>query len=334
MRIAFFIPGPLASVSGGYGYDRRIIDGLRAAGHGVEVVAFAGAPGDAWAGLGAGVVPVIDGLGLPAFAGLGEALAGRRTVGLIHHPTALETGLDAAEKAARTALERELFARLAVVIVTSADTAARVEEGFGVPAGRIVVVEPGTEAAARCVGSGGPECEILSVGSLIPRKGHDALLRSLARLFDLDWRLTIAGGAEDADYAASLRELSVTLGIAERVNFAGVVTGAALEALWARADMFALATHYEGYGMAVAEALKRGVPVVVTAGGAAGALVSPSAGSVCPVGDEVTLSKALRRMIYDAGLRAECRDAAWEVGQGLPDWTTQAGLFAAAIGRE
>ena len=62
---------------------------------------------------------------------------------------------------------------------------------------------------------------------------------------------------------ARLSPLAEEFGIASRVRFAGEVTAAALEALWREADLFALATHWEGYGMAVAEALKRGVPVAV-----------------------------------------------------------------------
>ena len=70
-----------------------------------------------------------------------------------------------------------------------------------------------------------------------------------------------------------------------RVRFAGEVTGDALEALWRGTDLFALATWFEGYGMAVAEALKRGLPVAVCSGGAAAALVAPEAGVVCEPGD-------------------------------------------------
>ena len=97
------------------------------------------------------------------------------------------------------------------------------------------------------------------------------------------------------------------------------------------ADLFALATHWEGYGMAIAEALKRGVPVAVTAGGAAGKLVTPESGVVCPVGDHINLSKALRRLIFGTGLRREMAEAAWQVGQTLPDWQTQAREFAQAL---
>ena len=91
------------------------------------------------------------------------------------------------------------------------------------------------------------------------------LLRALARLFDLDWSLTIVGSAErDHPHARGLLALAEELGIARRVRFAGEIDDAALEHLWHGTDLFALATQWEGYGMAVAEALKRGLPVAVS----------------------------------------------------------------------
>jgi len=342
MRVAFIVPGRLDTVSGGYSYDRRMIVGLRAAGHAVEVkelsgehpladdvaVASAAAVLDA---VPADATPVIDGLGLPAFDGCTDGLAARRVVGLIHHPTALETGLAETDASRLRAIEQRLLPKLSRVIVTSAPTAERLAAEFGVDRARITVVVPGTDDAARCMGSGGPICEIVSVGALVPRKGHDVLMRALARLFDLDWHLTIAGGARDPVHAHSLQALTDELGIIKRVRFAGEVVDAALDALWQRADLFALATHYEGYGMVVAEALKRGLPVVVTSGGAAGALVSPQAGVVCQPGDVATLSKSLRRLIFDVDLRREAAEAAWQIGQTLPRWDAQVEKFVAAL---
>ena len=278
------------------------------------------------------MTPVIDGLALPAFDGCTDSLSARRVVGLIHHPTALETGLAEADAGRLRAIEQRLMPKLSRAIVTSEPTAERLVADFGVDRGRISVVVPGTEDAARCTGSGGPTCQEMAVGALIPRKAHAELMRAQARLFDLDWHLTIAGGPLDGVHAHSLQALAEELQIVQRVRFAGVVVDDALEALWRGADLFALTTHYEGYGMVIAEALKRGLPVAVTAGGAAGALVSPQAGVVCQPGDTVTISKSLRRLIFDTDLRRDAAEAAWQIGQTLPGWDDQARAFAAALG--
>ncbi len=343
MHATLIVPAPFSTVSGGYGYDRRIVSGLRDLGHEVAVVALPGqhpvpdavARDAACAALDrlvAGTKTVIDGLALPAFAGLEDALSALGAIGLIHHPTSREHGLDEAVQRRLREIEQRLLPRLRRIVVTSPLTAETLAKDFGVDAGRIAVVTPGTDDAPRATGSGGAICEILSIGTLIPRKGHDLLLRALARLFDLDWRLTVVG-SESADpvCAAALHVLVEELGIVHRVRFMGAVVCDALEALWHSADLFALSTHYEGYGMVIAEALKRGLPIVVTNGGAAGALLTPEAGLVCPVDDRDQVSKSLRRVIFGTELRREIADHAWKLGQTLPTWADQAALFAGAL---
>ncbi|MSP00192.1 MAG: glycosyltransferase [Acetobacteraceae bacterium] len=344
MHISLIVPAPFDTISGGYGYDRRIVDGLRADGHHVDVVELAGAfptcdeaarlsARASWNRLAPDTRPVIDGLALPAFHGLEDVLAARCSAGLIHHPTSLETGLEPVAQAAQEDIEQRLFARLKRLIVTSETTAETLVTRFRIPEARVAAVVPGTDDAPRCAGSGGPTCEILSIGTLIPRKGHDLLLRALGRLWDLDWHLTIVGSPDrDPVHAHGLMALAEELDIARRVHFAGELTGDALERAWQGADLFALATHYEGYGMAIAEALKRGLPVVVTEGGAAGRLITPDSGCVCPAADRDQVSKSLRRMIFGGELRRDMAERAWQIGQSLPSWRTQAALFAQSLG--
>lgn len=343
MHISLIAPGPLAPHAGAPVYERRIADGLTAAGHEVGLIALPGAypvtdemarsaARGAWASLPRHTLPIVDGLALPAFAGQGDSIGSRSAVAVIHHPTALGTGMNESDRATLRNTELRLLPRFARVIATSEATAERLVTEFGVDRLRIRVVVPGTDEAPRSMGSGGPGCAILSVGALIQRKGHDVLLRALARLFDLDWRLTIVGSAaRDPACATQVAALAGELKVGTRVRLAGELDEPALDALWRRSDVFALASHWEGYGIAVAEALKRGLPVAVTSGGSAAALVPPEAGVVCPPGDVEQLSKAMRRVIFGTALRREMAEAAWRAGQRLPSWDAQVQAFAQAL---
>jgi hypothetical protein len=73
------------------------------------------------------------------------------------------------------------------------------------------------------------------------------------------------------------------------------------------------------------------VPAVVSNGGAAGELVPPQAGAVCPAGQDVAFSKALRRLIFDRDLRGMLADGAFAAGRTLPSWSAQAAIFLEAL---
>jgi glycosyltransferase involved in cell wall biosynthesis len=335
MQICLIVPGPLTTVSGGHTYDRRMADGLRTLGHDVLAVELAGrlphpdqaaiyAARTAWAALPADSVKVIDALALPAFDGLPL----RQVTVLVHHPASFETGL--AEDVAKHlhATDAMMLGEVPRLVVTSDQTAERLARAFGVAPERISVIIPGIDDLPRCAGAAATGCRILSVGALIPRKGHDVLLRALGRLSDLDWTLTIAGSAErDPVHANELRALAAELKIAHRLRFVDDVT----EELWAGADLFALASHFEGYGVAIAEAMRRGLAVAVTNVGAVPTLVGPEAGVVCASGDIEQLSKALRRLIFDHVLLRDMAEAAWQSSRSLPSWNEQAERLAAVL---
>ncbi|HVY14334.1 MAG TPA: glycosyltransferase family 4 protein [Rhodopila sp.] len=317
MHVRLIAAATLPAVSGAAIYNRTIADNLRALGHTVDLTTdTAAAP--------AGIVMLVDGSALPAMslADLPGAVA------LVHHPLSLENSPPDLTMKRR---ETELFAAVRHIVTTSQQTADRLVADFAVPAETITPIVPGLDALPRCPGTGGPTCQILCLAQLIPRKGQDVLLRALSRLFDLDWHLTIAGGENDPVYANGLRALAEELNIARHVTFHPEATGEALEALWRNTDLFALTSHYEGYGMVWAEALRRGLPVVATNTGAVPTLIGPNAGVVCAPGDVEQLSRALRRLIFDPALRRDMAEEAWQAGQALPSWRDQAEKLAAAL---
>ncbi len=326
MHIAFALPGRADTGGGGLAYAEAMAAALRATGHTTDVTED---DDPAWA---PGAVPVIDGLLLPRLLPRLDALAEAGAVALIHHALA-RAGRDAGQKAAVADAMRTMLPRLRRVVATSRPVADRLVGEFGLPV--VDVVEPGARDLPRnAPGSG--TCRILSVGVLTPRKGHDVLLRALGRLPDLDWTLTVAGSAgRDPGHAAHLAALIPELGLDGRVRLLTDADGAALDALWREAHLFALATRWEGYPASIAEALRRGIPVVVTEGdkpGGVGAMVPQGAGAVCALEDEPTFSKCLRRLVFDTGLRAEMAEGAWRAGQGLPGWPAQAALLEQVLG--
>jgi glycosyltransferase involved in cell wall biosynthesis len=335
MQVSLIVPGPLKTVSGSHTYDRRMADGLRASGHDVAVVELNGRLPDpdqasiyaartTWAALPTDSVKLIDGLALPAFDGLPL----HQVTALVHHPASLETGMPPETLDRLHATDVAMFRDLPRLVVTSDQTAELLVRDFGAPVERISVIIPGIDDLPRCAGSAGPACRILSVGTLIPRKGHDVLLHALSRLFDLDWTLTIAGPSDrDPVHAATLRALTEELKIANRVHFVEQVT----EALWADSDLFALTSYFEGYGVAIAEAMRRGLVVAVTNVGAVPTMVGPEAGVVCAPGDVEQISKAIRRLIFDRALLHDMAEVAWQAGQLLPSWHEQAERLAAVL---
>lgn len=338
------VPGRLDRRTGGSIYDRRMVEGLRAAGRSVTVRELPGdwpAPDDAaraayeaaLADAPDGAPVVIDGLVFGAAPEIAARHAGRATlIALLHHPLCDEDGLtpEAADRLFES--ERAALVQAAAVIATSPFTARRLE-AFGLDPAAVWVVAPGVDPAPLATGGGaGSAVQLLCAATLIPRKGHADLLRALARLADLDWRLDCVGAADlHPPTAETARRLTEELGLSDRVAWRGEVDEAGLAAAYAAADLFVLASRYEGYGMVVTEALARGLPVVTTSGGALADTLPPAAGLSVPPGNADALADALRRAVGDPALRAELAAGARWARDALSPWPAQAARFAGVL---
>ncbi|MEQ1613868.1 MAG: glycosyltransferase family 4 protein, partial [Hyphomicrobiaceae bacterium] len=237
----------------------------------------------------------------------------------------------APERAAELlASETAALAHAKHVIVTSPMTGKLVEAHLAVPPSKITVAEPGTDAAPRATCSGKP-LQLLAVGSIVPRKGYTVLIEALRALPPGDWRLTIAGADRDADERARVDAAIAASGRAERITLAGAVDDETLATLYAAADLFVMPSLFEGYGMVLAEAMARGLPIVCTTGGAAAETVPDAAALKVPPGEASALSVALAKAIGDDSLRASLADASWAAGQSLPRWTDTARIIADVI---
>ncbi len=330
--LQFVVPGSLSQATGGYHYDRRLIEGLRGLGWQPHVrLLDAGFPfptrgalaeaSAVFASFADGALVMIDGLALGAMPQVLAAHAARLTlVGLVHHPLALESGLapEVAEQLRRS--EQAALHWVRHVIVTSAFTRDTLAS-YGVAPERISVVEPGTDAAPMAQGGSQDSCELLCVANIVPRKGHDVLIEALSTVAELPWRLTCVGNTQRSpETAAALHHRVGAAGLGARVRILGELGGFELQQCFVAADLFVLPTRHEGFGMAVAEALAHGLPVLATRTGAIPDLVLPGAGMIVPPEDPQALRDALAYLLTDRKALASLAEGARAKRLLLPRW--------------
>jgi mannosylfructose-phosphate synthase len=232
-------------------------------------------------------------------AGLaGTALASRLQLPHVHTPHSLgawkrdSMGGDPAEHEARyrfrhrVAQERALYAAADLVIATTPQQAELLAgEEYAVPADRLAMIPPGyddnrffpvsdasREATKRDLGLEGPV--ILALGRMARNKGYDLLIQSLPHVFERvsDVRVLLAPGSSDPSdgeraQIAGLRDLADELGVSDRILFHDYIPDESLADHYRAADVFALSSRYEPFGMTAVEAMACGTPTVMTTEG-------------------------------------------------------------------
>jgi glycosyltransferase involved in cell wall biosynthesis len=329
--------------SGGNVYDRRVCKGLASVGWSVRehaVPGFWGRPdASSFAALAAvleeipdGTAVVIDGLIASTAPETLVPQAHRlRLVVLVHMPL----GDRPADDEARTR-EHAVLSAAAAVVTTSAWARDRLLELYALPGERVHVAHPGVDAAELVSGTAAGGA-LLCVAAVTFDKGHDLLLDALVAISDLSWNCVCVGRLDrDPAFVTAVRRRAADEGLGDRVQFPGPRTGAELDRSYADADVMVLASRAETYGMVVAEALARGLPVIATdVGGLTEAMGCGARelrpGLLVPRDDAQALGAALRSWLGDAQLRARLRRAAVQRRESMPDWGTTTSVLSGVL---
>ncbi len=339
MRVGLVIYGSLATVSGGYLYDRQLVDYLERQGDQVTIIALP------WRSYGRHLldnlsadlprrmnggydVVLQDELNHPSLVWANGRL--RRgphppIVAIVHHLRVSEERPAWQNWFCRHVERRYL--RTADAFIFNSQTTRREVEALTGRAIPHIVAYPGGDRLgppdnllidARANQS---PFRLLFVGNVIPRKGLHDLVAALARVAG-DWVLTVVGSvAVDAAYVQRVRESVARLGLGERLIWRGGLADDDLAAEMAAAHVLAVPSAYEGFGIVYLEGMGFGLPALATTAGAAAEIVTDGGnGYLVPPGDVVALAARIQSILDDRALLARLSAAALAGYAHRPTW--------------
>jgi|SRR5579862_294710 len=159
---------------------------------------------------------------------------------------------------------------------------------------------------------------VLYFGRLSWKKGLDRLLRAFALTRN---GVLVIGGTDDEKLAPRLRHLATELRISDRVKIVPrTISNHDKEYLFAAAKLFVLSSYSENFGNTVLDAMRRGLPVVVTPEVGAAEIVRDAGGGIITSGDSESLSEAINRLIENPALARTLGDAGKQHVQAHYGW--------------
>jgi glycosyltransferase involved in cell wall biosynthesis len=297
-RLTFVVPGRLRSPTGGNIYDRFVIEALRRRGWRVAVSATAST---------GNVGPVVvDSLAMREGAPAGAD----PLIALLH-----QLPSEAEEQPRWREPERAVLRAASLVVTVAKHLAERVSSETDAP---IVVVSPGWDRVA--AERAGDDASVLCVAHAARRKGVADAIAAFDRARLDGARLRLVGDhRRDAREAERIDAFASALGADLVLD--GVLGKAALARRYARARILLSASRYEGWPIAVAEAMASGVPVVAFDVAGMRELVRDGTdGILVEVGDLDGLARALHSLWRDPALRDRMGRSARERARGWPTW--------------
>jgi glycosyltransferase involved in cell wall biosynthesis len=319
--------------TGGNVFDRHIARGLAAIGWDVrDVRVDPDAAHDAAAVLASlpdGALVLVDGLIAGRAPQAVEAVAERLRVVVIAHM--VSTAFEDADARAIEGERRSLRSARCVITTSEWTRSELVGRGVVQPE-RVAVATPGSDDAP--VANGTPSgAALLCVGVVAPHKGQDVLVEALAHLgADGDWTCTIAGSLDsEPAYAEHVAMMAQDAGLGARITMTGALTGSRLESAYRGADLVVAPSRVESYGMAITDALRRGIPVVASSVGGIPQTVESRAAVLVPPNRPRALGEALRRWMADPEMRERLTQQARSDRADIPPWSVTVDRVAATL---
>jgi glycosyltransferase involved in cell wall biosynthesis len=347
MKIGLVIYGSLDLISGGYLYDRLLVDYLRKQGTGVEILSlpwrnywrhltdnFSGTLPRAVEALAPDLL-LQDELNHPSLfhtnRKLQKTLKGP-IIAIVHHLRSSETRPAWLNRLYRLVEKR--FLETVDGFIFNSETTRAVTMDILRKDTPSIVAYPGGDHLGPCISAKrivercsqpGP-LKILFMGNVIPRKGLHTLILALSHLLHESWQLTVAGSlSANARYVKRVGQLIVGTGLEERVKLLDTVPPKQLVGLLESHHCLAIPSFYEGFGIAYLEAMGFGVPVVATSAGAVPEVINDGReGFLVSPGDVDALTEAINRLIRDRNLLLTMSLAAWKRSLGHPTWAENA----------
>lgn len=336
MKVGLLIYGQLDGSSGGYLYDRTLVEDLERNGHLVEVVGLKlKAPG--WntldnldprllrrlQDLDVDVL-VEDELNHPSLFLLNRRLrmeAPYPLVALVHH-LACRAESSPGRAARHRAAERRFLQSMDGFIFNSMSTMRTVQEL--VPGAAGVVAHPGKDhikASAELKAPASGTLKVLFLGNILPHKGLHVLLRALSLFPRESVRLEAVGAAPDPAYMDLIHRMLDQGRMLNDVRFHGRLPDVERDRVLESCHVLAMPSYHEGYGLAFVEALAKGLPVIAPSSGGAGEIITHGQqGFLLDQGDHLALAHHLAELDRDRGLLHSMSRAARERYDQLPTW--------------
>ncbi|MFD1587352.1 glycosyltransferase family 4 protein [Halorientalis brevis] len=350
MKIGFAVYGGLDNTSGGFHYDRRLVEQLRARGDTVEVIDLPwpsyprqflhnARPSIHRRLAGDFDVVLQDELCHPSLFRINHRLGrARPVVSVVHHLTSSEARGSLAQGLYRQ-VERAYLATVDGAICNSATTAASVTALADVPTQVAPPAgdrfEPDVDRATVRERARTDPFHVLFLGNLVPRKNVETLLRAVAGLSPPPEVTIVGDETVEPDYTRRLRAAIDELGLDAAVTLTGRLPDDAVAAHLARAHLLVVPSEYEGFGIVYLEAMGFGVPpVATTAGGASEFVTDGENGRLVPPDDPKAIARVVESLRTDRDRLERLSLAALDRYAEHPTWEeSMAGAreFVAAV---